>query len=55
MPSALVFARTTITAAFQRMYARMRRSKCSSPGNHGSYSLEMLLMYGVETVAGKLT
>ena len=55
MPSALVLARTTMTAAFQRMYARMRRSMCSSPGNHGSCSRGMLLTYGVETVAGKLT
>ena len=45
----------TITAAFQRMKARMRRSTYSSPGNHGSSSGGMELTYGVETVAGKLT
>ena len=38
MPSACLLALTTITAAFQRMKARMRRSMCSSPGNHGSCS-----------------
>ena len=31
----------------------MRRSMCSSPGNHGSWSGGMVLTYGVETVAGK--
>jgi hypothetical protein len=31
----------------------MRRSVCSSPGNQGSASGEIELMYGVETVAGK--
>ena len=33
----------------------MRRSMCSSPGNHGSWSGGMVLTYGVETVAGKPT
>ena len=55
MPSACLLALTTITAAFQRTKARMRRSMCSSPGNHGSCSRGMVLTYGVETVAGKLT
>jgi hypothetical protein len=31
-------------AAFQRMYARIRRSTCSSPGNHGSDSGGIVLM-----------
>ena len=34
----------TITAAFQRMNARIRRSMSSSPGNHGSRSGGMVLM-----------
>jgi hypothetical protein len=34
----------TMIAAFQRMKARMRRSMCSSPGNHGSDSGGMVLM-----------
>ena len=55
MPSVVRFAWETMTAAFQRMNARMRRSMCSSPGNHGSFSRGIVLMYGVETVAGKLT
>ena len=55
MPSACLFALTTIIAAFQRTKARMRRSMCSSPGNHGSCSRGIVLTYGVETVAGKLT
>ena len=55
MPSACLLALTTIIAAFQRMKARMRRSMCSSPGNHGSYSRGIVLTYGVLTVAGKLT
>ena len=33
-----------MTAAFQRMKARMRRSASSSPGNHGSRSGGMVLM-----------
>src|SRR3954464_9322306 len=44
-----------MTAAFQRMKARMRRSMCSSPGNHGSFSGGMVLMYGLETVLGSPT
>ncbi len=55
MPSVRMLARTTITAAFQRMKARIRRSMCSSPGNHGSSSAGMVFTYGVETVAGKST
>src|SRR5688500_13922096 len=55
MPSLSELARVTITAAFQRMNARMRRSMNSSPGNHGSWAGGMVLMYGVETVAGKPT
>ena len=55
MPSACLFALTTIIAAFQRTNARMRRSMCSSPGNHGSCSRGIVLTYGVLTVAGKLT
>ena len=55
MPSVRMFARTTMTAAFQRMNARIRRSTCSSPGNHGSSSAGIVLTYGVETVAGNST
>ena len=55
MPSACLLALMTMTAAFQRMKARMRRSMYSSPGNQGSSSGGMVLTYGVETVAGKLT
>ena len=55
MPSAALFAFTTMTAAFQRINALMRRSMCSSPGNHGCCSRGMVLTYGVLTVAGKLT
>jgi hypothetical protein len=44
MPSAFLLARMTMTAAFQRMKARIRRSTCSSPGNHGSCSAGMVLM-----------
>ncbi len=55
MPSADLLARTTIIAAFQRMNARMRRSMCSSPGNHGSCSRGIVLTYGVDTVAGNDT
>ena len=55
MPSAALFALTTIIAAFQRTKARMRRSMNSSPGNHGSASRGIVLTYGVDTVAGKLT
>src|SRR5256885_13253705 len=41
------FARETMTAAFHRMYALIRRSTCSSPGNHGSRSGAMVLMKSV--------
>ncbi len=40
----LRFAVDTMTAAFQRMNARIRRSISSSPGNHGSRSGGMVLM-----------
>ena len=43
-PSSGRLARETMIAAFQRMYARMRRSTNSSPGNHGSRSGGMVLM-----------
>jgi hypothetical protein len=43
MPSAAWLALITITAAFQRMNRRMRRSMSSSPGNHGSSSGGMVL------------
>ena len=39
----LRLALLTMIAAFQRMYARSRRSTCSSPGNHGSASGGMVL------------
>jgi len=55
MPSVLALTRVTITAAFHRMKARIRRSRCSSPGNHGSSAAEIVFTYGVETVAGKST
>src|SRR5688572_15689514 len=55
MPSERMLALVTITAAFQRTKARMRRSMCSSPGNQGSWSGGMVLTYGVDTVAGKPT
>src|SRR5579871_353787 len=55
MPSEMWLARVTMTAAFHRMKARMRRSMYSSPGNHGSSSGGMVLMYGVDTVAGNPT
>src|SRR5690606_21911747 len=55
MPSACLLAFTTITAAFQRMNARMRRSRSSSPGKNGSCSGGIVLMYGVDTVAGTPT
>ena len=55
MPSACLLALITIIAAFHRTKARIRRSMCSSPGNHGSCSRGIVLMYGVLTVAGKLT
>ena len=43
-PSPGRFARETMMAAFQRMYARIRRSMYSSPGNHGSRSGGIVLM-----------
>ena len=55
MPLARLLARLTMTAAFQRMKARIRRSMCSSPGNHGSFSGGMVLMYGLDTVFGRPT
>ena len=55
MPSACLLAFTTITAAFQRMKARMRRSRSSSPGKNGSSSGGMVFTYGVDTVAGTPT
>src|SRR5919202_830864 len=55
MPLAFLLARLTITAAFHRTKARMRRSMYSSPGNHGSFSGGMVLMYGLETVFGRPT
>src|SRR6185437_6347262 len=41
------FARETMTAAFHLMYALIRRSTCSSPGNHGSRSGGIVLMNSV--------
>ena len=43
MPSDVLLALMTIAAAFQRMKARIRRSMCSSPGNHGWSSVAMVL------------
>ena len=43
MASERTLALTTITAAFQRMKALMRRSRYSSPGNSGSSSEGMVL------------
>ena len=40
----LRLALETMTAAFHRMKARIRRSISSSPGNHGSRSGGMELM-----------
>ncbi|BAS16088.1 hypothetical protein AHiyo8_43910 [Arthrobacter sp. Hiyo8] len=37
-PMSARWARCTITAAFQRMYARYRRSNSSLPGNSASWS-----------------
>ncbi len=43
--SPLRLAEETVTAAFQRMNARIRRSTSSSPGgNHGSRSGGIVLM-----------
>src|ERR1039458_638963 len=55
MPSVRALARVTMTAAFHRMKARIRRARSSAPGNHGSSEAEMVFTYGVETVAGKST
>jgi hypothetical protein len=44
MPRPGLVGADTITAAFQRMKARMRRSMSSSPGNHGSCSGGIVLM-----------
>ena len=44
MPSYFLLARATMTAAFQRMIRRIRRSISSSPGNHGSSSGGTVLM-----------
>jgi hypothetical protein len=44
MPEYLLFARSTIATAFQRMRRRMRRSSVSSPGKSGSCSGEIVLM-----------
>ncbi len=43
-PSSGRLARETMIAAFQRTYARMRRSMSSSPGNQGSRSGGIVLM-----------
>jgi hypothetical protein len=40
----LRLALLTMIAAFHRMKARIRRSTCSSPGNHGSDSGGIVLM-----------
>ena len=48
-------ARLTVMAAFQRTYARMRRSRCSSPGNQGSRSGGIVLMKSVLRSAGTPT
>src|SRR5690606_36230569 len=45
-------ALVTITAAFHRMYRRMRRSMSPSPGNSGWSSRGMVLTYGVVTGPG---
>src|ERR1035441_6636233 len=55
MPSNFLFARATMTAAFQRTILRMRRSISSSPGNQGSSSGGMVLMKAVWTIAGMPT
>ena len=43
-PSPARLARVTMIAAFQRTYARIRRSTYSSPGNQGSRSGGIVLM-----------
>ena len=52
MPSATLFARMTMAAAFQRTSLRMRRSTCSSPGKNGCCEAGIVLRYGVEVVGG---
>ncbi|MND02345.1 hypothetical protein D3C83_216900 [compost metagenome] len=52
MPAERWFAFTTMTAAFHRTNARMRRSIASSPGNHACSRAGIVLMYGVDTIAG---
>ncbi len=52
IPSKCLFARDTMTAAFQRIRRRIRRSRSSSPGNSGSCPGGIVLMYGVETMEG---
>ena len=49
------WARVTITAAFQRMRRRYRRSVCSSPGKYGSSCTPMVLTYGVVIAVGIAT
>ena len=51
----LRLADDTITAAFQRISRRIRRSISSSPGNHGSRSGGMVLMKSVLRSAGTPT
>ena len=55
MPAYLLFARRTIATAFQRIRRRMRRSSSSSPGNHGSCSGLIVLMYRVWVRLGSPT
>ncbi len=47
IPGSRWLARVTIAIAFQRTMRRMRFSISSSPGNGGSCSGEIVLMYGV--------
>jgi hypothetical protein len=54
-PSPGRLARLTMTAAFHRMYARIRRSTYSSPGNQGSPSGGMVLMKSVARRPGTPT
>ena len=44
IPSAVLLARMTMAAAFQRMKRRMRRSTCSLPGKKGCSEAGMVLM-----------
>ena len=55
MPSVALLALVTMAAAFQRMMRRSLRSNSMSPGNGCSKSGGIVLMYGVETVAGTPT